>query len=33
MTVNQSVLNVAGRVVYFAFGAAVMFTLFAFGVL
>ena len=33
MTVNQSVLNVAGRVMYFALGAAVMFTLFSFGVL
>jgi len=33
MTVNQSVLNVAGRVVYFALGAVVMFALFAFGVL
>lgn len=31
--VNQAVLNVAGRVVYFALGATVMFTLFAFGVL
>lgn len=30
---NKDMLNVLGRVGYFALGAAVMFTLFAFGVL
>ena len=33
MVVNQTMLNVAGRAVYFALGAVAMFALFAFGVL